>query len=146
MCLMLYLATSDEQPLRRSPEISVEEVEPSRDAVRQWFSLPIVRFIGSHTSCSCGFPSVVAAEPVEYFVGMFDDDEDREADLTSVDSLLVIIRGHVAATGEVELYPVWDGEESNPPKGVLTVDLVSLNRETFFLKQHFLYRVTADAK
>jgi hypothetical protein len=143
---MLYLATSDEQPLRRSAEISVEEVEPSRDAVRQWFSLPTIRFIGAHTDCSCGFPSVVAAEPVEYFVGMFDDDEDREADLTSVDALLVIIREHVAATGGVELYPVWDGEESSPPKGVLTVDLESLDRETFFLNQHFLYRVTADAK
>jgi hypothetical protein len=53
---MLYLATSNEQPLRRSLELSVEEVEPSREAVRQWFSLPIVRFIGAHTGCSCGFP------------------------------------------------------------------------------------------
>lgn len=71
MCLMLYLATSDEQPLRRSPELSVEKVEPSREAVRQWFSLPIVRFIGAHTGCSCGFPHVVAEEPIEYWDGMF---------------------------------------------------------------------------
>jgi hypothetical protein len=144
MCLMLYLATLDEQPLRRSPELSVEEVEPSREAVRQWFSLPTVRFIGAHTGCSCGFPSVIAAEPVEYFDGMFDDD--REVDLTSVDSLLVIVREHVTATGEVQLYPVWDGEEGNPPKGVISVGLDSLNRETFFLNQQFFYRVTADAK
>jgi hypothetical protein len=143
MCLMLYLATSDDQPMRSSPELSVEEVEASRESVRQWFSLPTVRFIGAHTGCSCGFPHVIAEEPVEYFDGMFDGH--READLRSVDSLLVIVREHVTATGEVQLYPVWDGEEGNPPKGVIRVGLDSLNRETFVLNEQFFYRVTADA-
>ena len=104
MCLMLYLATSDDQPLRSSPELSVEEVEASRESVRQWFSLPTVRFIGAHTGCSCGFPHVIAEEPIEYWDGMFDG-QDREADLKSVESLLGLVREHVTATGEVQLYP-----------------------------------------
>jgi hypothetical protein len=66
MCLMLYLATKGDQPLGTSPELNVEEVETSREAVRLWFSLPTIRFIGAHTGCSCGFPSVIAEEPVEY--------------------------------------------------------------------------------
>ena len=33
-----------------------------REAVIQWFTLPTVRFIGAHTGCSCGFPSVIAAK------------------------------------------------------------------------------------
>jgi len=111
MCLMLYLATSHEQPLRRSSELSVEEIEPSREAVRQWFSLPIVRFIGAHTGCSCGFSHVVSEKPIEYWDGMFDG-QDREADLRSVDSLLDLVREHVRAAGEVQLYPVWDGGEA----------------------------------
>ena len=69
MCLMLYLATQSDLPPRTSPELSVEEVEPSREAVRQWFSRPIVRVIGAHTGCSCGFPHVVAEEPIEYWDG-----------------------------------------------------------------------------
>ena len=40
------------------------------------------------------------------FDGMFGDDHDREADLRSVRSLLALIREHVAAAGEVELYGV----------------------------------------
>ena len=36
--------------------------------------------------------------------------------------------------------------KGNPPKGVISVGLDSLNRETFFLNQQFFYRVTADAK
>ena len=145
MCLMLYLATSDDQPLRSSPDLSVEEVTGSRETVCQWFSLPTVRFVGAHTGCSCGFPSVMAETPVEYFDGMFHDDENREADLRSLQSLLILVREHVAAAGEVQLYPVWDGEEGSPPKGTINLGLDALNPETFFLNEQFLYRVTHKA-
>jgi hypothetical protein len=145
MCLMLYMATQGDVPVRSSPELSVEEVEPSREAVREWFSLPVVRFIGAHTGCSCGFPHVVAEEPIDYWDGMFDG-QDRDADLESVDSLLRLVREHVSATGEVQLYPVWDGEEGEPPKGVINVGLGALNREKFFFNEQFFYRVTAEAE
>jgi hypothetical protein len=145
MCLMLYMATQAVLPVRSSPEMSVEEVESSREAVRQWFSLPVVRFIGAHTGCSCGFPHIVAEEPIEYWDGMFDG-QDRDDDLRSVDSLLGLVREHVTATGEVQLYPVWDGEEGKPPKGVITLGLGALNREKFFFNEQFFYRVTAEAE
>lgn len=145
MCLMLYMATQGDVPVRSSPDMSVEEVESSREAVRQWFSLPVVRFIGAHTGCSCGFPHVVAEEPIEYWNGIFDG-EDRDDDLRSVDSLLGLVREHVTATGEVQLYPVWDGEEGKPPKGVINLGLGALNREKFFFNEQFFYRVTAEAE
>ncbi len=143
---MLYLATSNAQPLRSSAELSVQEVEASREAVRQWFSLPIVRFIGAHTGCSCGFPSVSADEPVDYFEGMFRDDEDREKNLRSLQSLLDLVREHVATSGEAQLYSVWNGEEGSPPKGTINVGLNALNAETFFFNEQFLYRVTGEAE
>jgi hypothetical protein len=142
---MLYMATQGELPVRSSPELSVEEVERSREAVRQWFTLPVVRFIGAHTGCSCGFPHVVAEEPIEYWHGMFDG-QDREADLKSVELLLALVREHVTATGEVQLYPVWDGEEGSPPKGEINLGLGALNREKFFFNEQFFYRVTAEAE
>jgi hypothetical protein len=144
MCLMLYMATQGEQPLRSAPELSVEEVERSREAVRQWLSLPTVRFIGAHTGCSCGFPSVTAEEPIEYWEGMFHNDENRQADLISLRSLLTLVREHVAAAGEVELYGVWNGEEGSPPKGTIDLELDALNPETFFFNEQFLYRVRQD--
>ena len=143
MCLMLYLATTGDQPVRSSPELSAEEVEPSRAVVRKWFSLPTVRFIGAHTGCSCGFPSVSADEPVEYYAGMFDSLPDRQADLHSVRALLAIVRAHVTATGEVQMYPVWDGAESSPPKGTIDIELDTLDPETFLLNEQFLHRVIA---
>ena len=147
MCLMLYAATRGDQPLRTAPDLRVEEVEDSRVAVHQWFSLPTVRFIGAHTGCSCGFPHLVMApEPAEYFDGMFRDDEDRAADLRSLRLLLALIREHVGTAGEVQLYPVWDGNEASPPKGTLDVALDTLNPETFVFTEQFFYRVTAGPR
>lgn len=142
MCQMLYMATEGDQAIWQSPELRVEEVEASRAAIRQWFSLPVVRFIGAYTGCSCGFPSVIAEEPVEYFEGMVLGDQDREAELGSVRSLLRYMKNQLAAADHVELYPVWEGEEGQPPKGVINIRVETVVPETFFFNQRFLYRVT----
>jgi hypothetical protein len=141
MCLMLYLGTTDEQPLLASPDLKVAAIDARREAVRQWFSLPIVRFIGSHSGCSCGFPSVNATEVVEYYDGMFQDGDDREADKRSVRALLEIVRMHAAAD-DVEMYPVWDGDEQLPPKGTIRLAADTLDVDTFFFNERFLHRVT----
>jgi hypothetical protein len=60
---MLYIGADEELPLLSSPDLKVEQVEPVRQAVRQWFSQPVVQFVGAHTGCSCGFPSVTAEPP-----------------------------------------------------------------------------------
>jgi hypothetical protein len=146
MCLLLYMATHDDLPLQTSVDIRVEEVETSRDAIRQWFSLPEVHFIGAHTGCSCGFPHIIAEEPIEYYEGMFNDDEERLPALRSVDLLLALVRESVIANGEVQLYSVWNGNEGLAPKGVIDVALGSLRRETFFLNEQFFYHVTIDGE
>ena len=142
MCMMLYLATAGDVPVLSSPALRVEHVEPSRDAVCRWFSLPTVRFVGAHTGCSCGFPSVIAEEPIEYFAGMSLASDDRDADLRSVRSLLALLRGHVAADGRVELYPIADGDEDKAPKGTIELRLDALSPDTFFFNERFMHRVT----
>jgi hypothetical protein len=87
MCLMLYLATSGEQPLETALELTIEEVDRADDTVRQWLSLPTVRFVGAHIGCSCGFPHIKPETPIEYFDGVFKDVEDREGDLRSLRAL-----------------------------------------------------------
>ena len=143
MCLTLYLATAGEQPLRKSPELTIEAVEPYGEPVRQWFSLPAVRFIGAHTGCSCGFRHVVAEEPVDYREGMFDG-PDAEQNLRSTQALVALIHEHVAS-GEVQLYPVWNGDEQLAPKGTIELRAGTLDPDTFFLNERFFYRVLADA-
>jgi hypothetical protein len=139
MCLVLYMATRDSESPRDSVDLVVEDVS-SDASVRQWFSLPVVSCIGAYTGCGCGFPHVSADEPIEYFDGMFNDDT-RGDGVRSVRALLDLVRRHVVAAGEVQLYPVWNGEEGHPPKGAITFDLDTLTPETFFFNERFVYRI-----
>ena len=145
MCLMLYLATSDEQPLRSSPHLSVEAVgDATAEIVRQWFSLPVVRFIGAHHGCSCGFRHIVLpTEPLQYWEGLFDSED--EDDSHSIQSLILLIREHLVVGSEVQMYPVWNGEEHLPPRGTIELRADSLDPRTFFFNERFFYRVLTTA-
>lgn len=91
MCLMLYLGTRGDLPDESSADLRIEGVATSRQTVQQWFSLPVVRFVGAHTGCSCGFPSVTADTVIEYYDGMPLKGDDRSADLRSVRALLNLL-------------------------------------------------------
>lgn len=41
------------------------------------------------------------------------------------------------------MYPVNDGEEGKPPKGVIKIAVDTLDHERFFFNERFFYRVTA---
>jgi hypothetical protein len=141
MCLMLYVATADELSLASSPDLSIEAVDDARRVVAQWFSYPNVRFVGAHTGCSCGFPSVLAESPIEYFEGMWGDHDDREDDLRSVGTLLDLLRQVIDRSSNVELYPVWDGDQDQAPKGVIEWQVGTLVPERFFFNERFLHIV-----
>lgn len=144
MCLMLYVATTGDQPYVESDLLNVEDVDPSRMAVRQWLTLPVVRFVGAHTGCSCGFRSVEATEPLEYDERMFHEDErTAETDRASLSALMAMARSFAERDGAVELLAVWDGDEAEPPLGTIDKAVSELQPETWFFIERFLYRVTA---
>ena len=117
MCLSLYFACEGHLPLRNHPidgppEFSIEEISPTADSVRQWFSLPIIRYIGTHTGCSCGFHHVVAEGPVEYWDGMFEYDDNNGEDQKTVRtaaSLIDLIHEKLTLTDEIQMYPLGRG-------------------------------------
>jgi hypothetical protein len=139
MCLMLYIGTAEDLPLSSSADLSIESVDPTRQNVTQWFSHPAVRFVGAHTGCSCGFPSIMAESPLEYYEGMPLESDDRAADLRSVRLLLELIGRVMARSERVELYPVADGEQSETPKGVIEWQLSSLDPERLFFNERFMH-------
>ena len=64
--------------------------------------------------------------------------------LASVRALLDLIRQLLVDSAEVQLYPVWDGDEAETPKGVIATSIEALDPEKFFLNERFFYRVTAE--
>jgi hypothetical protein len=138
---MLYVGTRHGMPERATPDLIVEPVEQARVGVAQWFSQPVVQFVGAHTGCSCGFPSVVASETIEYYDGMLGDPNDRADDLRSVQALIEIIRAALQEVQLVELYPVWAGDEGAPPKGIIRWSLEDLAADRFFFNEQFMHVV-----
>jgi hypothetical protein len=141
---MLYIGSRQGVLERETPDLSVEPVENARLGVIRWFTQPVVQFVGAHTGCSCGFPSVVAESVIEYYDGMWADSDERGADLRSVSALIQVLRAALDAGQPVELYPVWDGDEGLAPKGVIHWSLEQLAPETFFFNQQFKYVVRHD--
>ena len=139
MCLMLYIGTAEELPPVCSADLSIESVDPSRENVKRLFSQPAVRFVGAHTGCSCGFPSIMAESPLEYYEGMPFESDDRAADLRSVRALIELVGQAMARSERVELYPVADGDESETPKGVIEWQLRSLVPERLFFNERFMH-------
>jgi hypothetical protein len=142
---MLYAGTASTPASTHPADLRLEPVDGHRQVVTQWFSQPVVSFIGAHTGCSCGFPSVLAETPVEYYEGMPFESDDRAADLRSVRALLELLRQGTAGSHVVELYPVADGEEGVRPRGVVEWQLESLDSERFFFTEGFMHRVRAGA-
>ena len=93
MCLMIDVGCKEPLSERSDPDLRIEAVEPGRRAVQQWFSLPSVQFVGARTGCSCRFPHVIAAEtPIEYWEGMWDDSDERAANIRSMRALIELLR------------------------------------------------------
>ena len=141
MCLMLYMATEYQIPRFCTVNVTIQEVPPERQIVRQWFSLSAIAVVGAHTGCGCGFPSVLAEHPVEYYEGMFDDSGDREKDLASARELLTLIGQTLASSKMLEFFPVWAGDEAEAPDGVIEMSVSEMKAETFFVNEHYLHRI-----
>ncbi len=141
MCLMLYIGTAGPLPLSATPDLRIETVSENRSSVRQWFSQSEVRFIGAHTGCSCGFPSVIAESPIEYYKGMPLESDNRPADLRSVRALIALLVEISSTEPAIELYPIMDGDESRAPRGLIEWRLDALDFDRFFFNEGFMHRV-----
>ena len=142
MCLGVFLASASEIPLYESPEISVQVVSDSEKGVGRLFTLHHIRYIGAHGGCSCGFPHVIAEQPVEWHEGFFEsEDEDRSKDLTSVRGLFALIATQLEHSTEVQIYPVWNGDEEKASKGTIDLAFSELDPERFFFNEQFLHRI-----
>jgi hypothetical protein len=138
--MMLYIPA----PL---PEFADADLRSNRSARRRRGACvvhsPRCSTSGAHTGCGCGFPHVLAETPIEYFEGMFGD-EDREADVRSTRRLMELVRSCVDRGETVELYAAWAGDEGRAPKGKVRWGPADLDPERTVFTEGFLYVVHAS--
>ena len=106
MCMVLYVAADAPLPLvpwaADAPAFHVTVLPPRAAAVRAHFSKPHVYYLGSHEGCGCGFG-----------YGWWDgeDPESSAQGRESVGRLGAYLAAVTQASGPVELYACWSGDE-----------------------------------
>src|SRR5262245_11582393 len=111
MCVVLYVGSAGGLREQTTADLTVRSADRSGLGVAKWFAHPVIQVIGAHTGCSCGFPSVISKTPIEFYEGLWDETEDRAADLRSVAALIQLLRRELAPGRTAELFPVWSGDE-----------------------------------
>ncbi|HEX5719828.1 MAG TPA: hypothetical protein VF179_26980 [Thermoanaerobaculia bacterium] len=141
MCLQIYLAADVPIAANHGAAISAALVDPQVNPVGRWLSSSHVYRLQGRQESGCGFPYVVAEEFIEYFEGMFEDWGERDEEVENARGLLGLSAISLETAAAVEIYPVWDGDESLPPKGSVEKSLSELVPEQLVLTERFVLRL-----
>jgi hypothetical protein len=145
MCSMLYFGSRKPLPLRRTEDVLLELLPEEARLMRDHIPTEHVYLVGSHSGCSCGFPSVQAEQEIEYYEGILDGDSpEREKDLRSVRGLIQIIDEALHGHSDCVLFPVWNGSEGVAPKGDICWRRNELVPEHLLFTEQFRYTVIAE--
>ena len=111
MCWVLYVAADvplPEVPWNQDrPAFNVSRIPSLESPVARQFSKPYLHRIGAHTGCGCGFDRTQVNERHRHELA------DTKQ---SLGALREYLYGVVAATGPVELFTCWDGDQERPPE------------------------------
>jgi hypothetical protein len=145
MCFHLYAGTS--KPLPRSkwdmndPHVNVDDLAESDLWAQSIFSKPEIQYIGSTTSCGCGFPSVMQdrAGDWPYWLDPVGDAEEIASNKQECEEICQLFSQ--LDEDEIELYGVWAGNEGKEPLNREVITLDDIRREYFRFKEGGFYRV-----
>jgi hypothetical protein len=140
MCMMLYVAADRPLPSiewrKEAPEFYITSLPPAYEAVRRQFTKSFLYFAGAHTGCGCGFQ--YGLHPVEG-EGQWADNlrEEEAAGRNSVRRLSEYL-SQVVASGEVELYSCWAGQETDQPEERASITPADIGGPVFSFKERQL--------
>lgn len=147
MCFVLYAGTSKpisrKEPGPDSPDISVLSLSKREEPIREFFSKPVVQYVGSTSGCGCDFGSVMFqnGEWPWWDDGEGSNPEQEERERQSREGLVSLLR----ATREerVEVYGEWDSGASFPagPRVREEIHLADILDRKFRFKEQGFYVV-----
>lgn len=134
MCLAVFLAAEHELPTvawsQDRPGFNAGPVERFEESVRGKVSLPVVRSLGAHTGCGCGFLNDGAANGE-------DGRQSREA--------LAAYAAQALRSGPVELYVCWNGDVEEDYHQQLTLTVNELTTREDWLEEGTHVRLVPQA-
>jgi hypothetical protein len=136
MCMVVYIASRSPLPLvpwgDDAPAFNVTALTEHEERVRSHFSLPHVRYAGSHTHCGCGFNEGRHPDA---------DPQERIAALASSAMLARFVREHRVE----QVYSCWSVDEGEPQEFARRIVPAALVADDFVLRERELLTIENDA-
>jgi hypothetical protein len=140
MCMVVFIASRSPLPLipwqQDAPAFNVAGLSEPEERVRRHFSLPHVRYAGSHTQCGCGF-NEGRGHPEVYN----DPAKERATALASSKQLACYVREHRVE----QIYSCWSGDEGEPRQFERCITPDALTGDDFFFREKELFSIEYDA-
>jgi len=138
--MVVFIASRSPLPLipwqQDTPAFNVADLSEHEERVRSHFSLPHIRYAGSHTQCGCGFNEGREHPQV------YDDPVAPRADaLKSSSQLVRYIREHRVE----QIYSCWSGDEGEPQELERRISPDTLIVGDFFFRERELLSIDYDA-
>jgi hypothetical protein len=133
--MVVFIASSSPLPLvaweNDAPAFHVKELADYEERVRSHFSVPNVRYAGSHTACGCGFNEGREYPEVE------NDPKVRADAIESASRLMRYITEHRVE----EVYSCWSGDEGMGKEFERRIKPDALVAGDFFFRERELLRI-----
>jgi hypothetical protein len=140
MCMVYFLGASISTPLIAFDEtdarFNVGEPAPEEMAVQRHLATPHVRYVGSHTSCGCGFRCDAFGDPH----ARREDAAETQADHEALASYL----GSLPADAQpIRIFGCWSGDEAEAPEHVRSCTVDDIRAPDFTFRQNELITITS---
>lgn len=146
MCLALYIGANKEIPLipynERDRRLWTDKLAEEEYPIPDFFSLPIITYVGSDTICGCGFRHL-GLDKEEWVVK---GGEDEETYIKNHKDLLEFIKENLSDHDKIEIYTVMEGDFKTPPKYKAEIDIAELLNKDFSFKELGFYIVNLAGK
>ena len=151
MCFVLYIASPKPSPIIAWDEVTrgihTEELTDRDMGVRNQFTFPHVRYIGSDKHCGCGFRNATFQNgcwPEEEWHP--DEDTSHIEAQPNHERLIAFVKQHLGDQPSCEFYGIWEGDFSAPALSDQAIDLDRLADLEFYFRDRGHYTVTIDTK
>ena len=142
MCFTIYIATNEVMPTilydESSRTLNTEDITEDEETLKNIFSLPNIKFVGSDQGCGCGFRHALLDG--NNWLTVLDEDQ-TNFDNSNHRNLVDFIVNNNITEKKIEILTCWEGDHNEPLKSFETIQIQDLLKEDFYFKERALYTV-----
>lgn len=140
--MAIYIATDDPLPTipydESNPKLNTENPAGNEMELRNVFSKPHIKYVGSNQGCGCGFRHALLDN--ENWLKVLNEEETGFDNNNHLD-LVDLISKNSSSANSVEILSVWEGDHREAIKYRQTINLTEILDSDFYFKERGLYTV-----